>query len=312
MFLCIGTAKAAQVNPKKCQQAFFLLYRILDGGKSLEFVHRTETSQIPLAVLGFQGRLLVGVGGALRIYEIGKKKCLRKAEVEVSRNAIVQLHTQGDRIIAADNIDSVHYVVFKEPDNRLILFANDSVSRWCSATTMVDYDTIAGGDKFGNIWIVRCPQETSDLSDSDAAGGNLIHERPYLMGAAHRLDTICHFHIGDIPTSITKTTLMTGGRPVLVITGLMGSISLLIPFIAKEDVEFFTALEVQLRALDPPLAGRDHMVYRGYYCPPRAVIDGDLCERFMALSNDSQARVGAELDRDVSEIKAKIERIRPI
>lgn len=33
--------------------------------------------------MGFQGRLVAGVGKALRIYDIGKKKMLRKVENKV-------------------------------------------------------------------------------------------------------------------------------------------------------------------------------------------------------------------------------------
>jgi hypothetical protein len=39
---------------------------------------------VPLAVMAFQGRLVAGVGKALRIYDIGKKKLLRKVENKVS------------------------------------------------------------------------------------------------------------------------------------------------------------------------------------------------------------------------------------
>lgn len=38
---------------------------------------------MPLAVLGFQGRLVAGVGKALRLYDMGKKKLLRKVENKV-------------------------------------------------------------------------------------------------------------------------------------------------------------------------------------------------------------------------------------
>lgn len=38
---------------------------------------------VPLALLAFQGRLLAGVGKSLRIYDIGKKKLLRKVENKV-------------------------------------------------------------------------------------------------------------------------------------------------------------------------------------------------------------------------------------
>jgi splicing factor 3B subunit 3 len=44
---------------------------------------QTETDDVPTALLAFQGRLVAGVGKALRIYDLGKKKLLRKAENKV-------------------------------------------------------------------------------------------------------------------------------------------------------------------------------------------------------------------------------------
>ena len=38
---------------------------------------------VPLAFGEFQGRLLVGVGNLLRIYELGKKRLLKKCENKV-------------------------------------------------------------------------------------------------------------------------------------------------------------------------------------------------------------------------------------
>ena len=44
---------------------------------------QTETNDVPLAVLAFQGRLVAGVGKSLRLYDMGKKKLLRKVENKV-------------------------------------------------------------------------------------------------------------------------------------------------------------------------------------------------------------------------------------
>lgn len=44
---------------------------------------QTETDDVPLSLLAFQGRLVAGVGKALRLYDIGKKKLLRKVENKV-------------------------------------------------------------------------------------------------------------------------------------------------------------------------------------------------------------------------------------
>ena len=41
----------------------------------------------------------------------------------------------------------------------------------------------------------------------------------------------------------------------------------LLPFTSREDVDFFSHLEMHLRQDHPPLAGRDHMAFRGAYYP---------------------------------------------
>ena len=51
---------------------------------------QTETDDVPTALMAFQGRLCAGVGKALRLYEIGKKKLLRKAETKVWLDDVFQ------------------------------------------------------------------------------------------------------------------------------------------------------------------------------------------------------------------------------
>ena len=54
----------------------------------------------------------------------------------------------------------------------------------------------------------------------------------------------------------------------------------LLPFTSREDMDFFSHLEMHLRQEHPPLSGRDHMSYRSSYFPVKDVIDGDLCEQY--------------------------------
>lgn len=56
------------------------LYKFVDNGHKLELVHKTAVGGIPGALAAFKGRLLVGVGPILRLYDMGKKKLLRKSE----------------------------------------------------------------------------------------------------------------------------------------------------------------------------------------------------------------------------------------
>ncbi|KAL8746192.1 MAG: hypothetical protein Q9190_001745 [Brigantiaea leucoxantha] len=309
-FLVVGTGKDIVVSPRSFSAGFIYIYRFLEDGKELEFIHKTKVDQPPTALLGFQGRLLAGIGSELRIYDLGLKQLLRKCQAQVVPNLIVDLQTQGSRIIVSDVQESVVFAVYKYQDNLLIPFADDAVPRWSTCATMVDYETVAGGDKFGNLWLLRCPQKTSEEADEDGSGAHLMHERQYLQGAPNRLALMSHFYTQDIPTSIQKTSLVTGGRDVLLWTGLQGTLGILIPFVSREDVDFFQTLEQHLRSEDAPLAGRDHLIYRSYYVPVKGAIDGDLCERYSLLPNDKKQMIAGELDRSTREIERKIAEMR--
>lgn len=306
VFLVVGTGKDMIVSPRSSTAGFIHVYRFHEEGKELEFIHKTKVEEPPLALLSFQGRLLAGVGKDLRIYDLGMRQLLRKSQAEVSPNLIVGLQTQGSRIVVSDVQESITMVVYKFQENKLILFVDDTVARWTTCTTMVDYETVAGGDKFGNLWLLRCPPKASEEADEEGSGAHLQHERQYLQGAPHRLTLMAHNYQQDIPTSIVKTNLVAGGRDCLLWSGLQGTLGILIPFVSREDVDFFQTLEQHLRSEDAPLAGRDHLIYRSYYVPVKGVIDGDLCERYTLLPSDKKMMIAGELDRSVREIERKI------
>ncbi|KAK3692733.1 Pre-mRNA-splicing factor rse-1 [Podospora appendiculata] len=309
-FLVVGTGKDMVLNPRTFTEGYIHVYRFHEDGRDLEFIHKTKVEEPPMALVAFQGRLLAGVGKTLRIYDLGLKQLLRKSQAEVAPQLIVTLQTQGSRIIVGDVQQGLIYVTYKHESNRLIPFADDSINRWTSCTAMVDYESVAGGDKFGNLWIMRCPEKISAETDEPGSEVHLTHAREYLHGAPNRLNLMAHFYAQDLPTSICKTNLVVGGQEVLLWSGLQGTVGVFIPFVNREDVDFFQNLENHMRSEDAPLAGRDHLIYRGYYVPVKGAIDGDLCERFSLLPNDKKQMIAGELDRSVREIERKISDIR--
>ncbi|KAG8947907.1 pre-mRNA-splicing factor rse1 [Tulasnella sp. 419] len=308
--LVVGTAADTFVAPRSCRSGYLRVYKIGDNGRSLELLHKTEIDDVPLALLPFQGRLAAGVGKALRIYEIGKKKLLRKCENKSFPTAVVTLSTQGSRIIAGDMQESIFYVTYKAETNRLLIFADDTQPRWVTSHAMVDYDTIAAADKFGNIFVNRLEAHVSSQVDEDPTGAGILAEKPFLMGASYKTKLLVNFHVGDIVTSIHKVSLVAGGREVLLYTGLHGSIGVLVPFVSKEDVDFVSTLEQHMRGEAQSLIGRDMLSYRGYYTPVKAVVDGDLCERFALLPGTRQGSIAGDLDRTVGEVLKKLEALR--
>src|SRR3546814_1052915 len=74
------------------------------------------------------------------MYELGKKKLLRKAENRQFPTFIVRIHSQGDRIYVADAMESMHFVKYKRHENSFVIFADDTTPRFVTASTLLDYD----------------------------------------------------------------------------------------------------------------------------------------------------------------------------
>uniref|UniRef100_A0A3P8YGY9 Splicing factor 3B subunit 3 n=1 Tax=Esox lucius TaxID=8010 RepID=A0A3P8YGY9_ESOLU len=276
-YVLVGVARDMILNPRSVGGGFIYTYRLGGGGDKLEFMHKTPVEDVPLAIAPFQGRVLVGVGKLLRIYDLGKKKLLRKCENKHVPNLVTGIHTIGQRVIVTDVQESLFWVRYKRNENQLIIFADDTHPRWVTTACLLDYDTMASADKFGNISIA---------------------------------EVIMNYHIGETVLSLQKTTLIPGGSESLVYTTLSGGIGILVPFTSHEDHDFFQHLEMHMRSEFPPLCGRDHLSFRSYYFPVKNVIDGDLCEQFNSMDPHKQKSVAEELDRTPPEVSKKLEDIR--
>lgn len=314
-FCLIGVAKDYQLNPRRAEGGFIYTYRIhRSAGPAalvLELVHKTSLEEIPYAMCAFQGKVLVGVKNLLRLYDLGKKKLLRKSENKHIPNMVVGIQTYGDRIIVSDVQESVHFLRYRRAENQLVIFADDTTPRWVTVTCMLDFSTVAIADKFGNISIVRLPQNVNDNVDEDPTGTKSLWDRGLLSGASQKSECISVFHIGETILSIQKANLIPGGNDSLVYTTLSGTVGMLVPFSSHEDQDFFQHLEMHMRAENPPLAGRDHLAYRSSYYPVKNVIDGDLCEQYNTLDPAKLASIADELDgKTPAEVSKKLEDIR--
>lgn len=176
-FILVGVAKNLVLNPRECSGGTIHTYRLIEDGTKLDLMHVTPVEDVVHAMANFQGRVVVGVGKMLRIYDLGKKKLLRKCENKNLSNIIVSLSTLGNRIYVGDIQESYSFVRYKRSENQLIVFADDTIPRWVTATCVLDYDTVAGSDKFGNISIIRLPQGVSDEVDDDPTGVKSLWDR---------------------------------------------------------------------------------------------------------------------------------------
>jgi len=203
------------------------------------------------------------------------------------------------------------FVKYKSSENQFYTFADETTPRWLTSTVLIDYDTIGGGDKFGNFFISRLPSQISDEVEEDPTGSKFKFDQKNMNGAAHKLQPLINFHVGDIITSIQKTSLSSFGSEVLIYCTINGSIGIFLPIGSKEDVDFISHLEMFLRQENISLCGRDHLSYRSSFFPVKNVLDGDLCEQFSTLPYEKQKSIATDLgDKTPSQILKKLESLR--
>merc|ERR1719409_1175785 len=291
----VGTAKDMTLHPRTCAAGFIHAYKFTNNNTTLELLHKTQVEDVPYALCAFSGRLLAGVGKSLRIYELGQKKMLRKCQLLGLPTMAQSIHVaSATRLVVGDLAESFHWVKYKRAENALVLFADDPAPRWLTAACVVDVNTLAGADKFGNVFLLRLPQEVSDDVDDAQL---LTSGEGIVNGAPSKADPIVQFHVGDTITSLQKVVLGPGCAEVIVYTTLQGGIGALLPFTSKEDLELLQALEMHLRQEAPPLCGRDQLFFRSSYFPIKGVVDGDFCAFFNRLPPDEQRTIATDLDR---------------
>jgi len=77
VFLVVGTGKDVRLQPKSASAGYIHVYRLVEG-RQFQLLHKTQIDIVPSALCPFQGRLLVGAGKSLKIYDIGKKKSVEE------------------------------------------------------------------------------------------------------------------------------------------------------------------------------------------------------------------------------------------
>ncbi|KAJ2887655.1 hypothetical protein IWW38_005092, partial [Coemansia aciculifera] len=280
----------------RSERASVRLYRWADGGRALELVHVTPIEgEAPVrALLAFNGLLLAAAGAGLALYDVGKRRLLRKAAApNVAPHVICALSAHpthpAERVLVADVHASVLLVAFSPAARSFSVITSDSVPRHITALAPLDDGaTVVGGDKFGSLFVLR---------SKDGAG---------------KWRAEAEFHVGDIVTSLNVCALAPHARSVILYTTLLGAVYVAVPMVSQSDVNFFLSLESAMREIAPSLSGRDHLAYRSSFVPVKSVVDGDLCEAFLMLDEETMERVSDKVDRSVQDIVKKMEDMRSI
>lgn len=284
-------------------------YSISPQGTEFELLHVTACENIPRAMSAFEDRLAVGIGKSLRIYDLGKKKLLRKCESKRIANFISSISACGNRLFVSDIEESFTCMKYRKEENVLTVFADDTYPRWIVSAGLVDKNCIAGGDKFGNICILSLPKDVNDDLDDDPSGTKSLWDRGWLGGTSQKVENVATIHLGEIVSSIQRTALTPGRADCIVYTTICGTLGALIPFSFKDEFEFFQTLEWHLRSQDENLCGRNHLSFCSMFFPVKNIVDGDICQLFSLLDSKVQNKIAEDMEMEAGDINMKIDQI---
>jgi splicing factor 3B subunit 3 len=304
-YVIVGTATALSLSPRRAISTALRTYRVClvdDGGEAamdeggsaapaaaspgsrwtlqLEHVTPIDDALIPGALIPFAGRVLVGAGNKLCLFDLGQKKLLRKCELPGLPSFVTCLASSLDRVFVGDAAESIIVVRYRRAENAFVIFADEPISRWCTAITLLDHDTIAVGDRFGTIAVLRIPEGANDDAGEVPVTGR-SGDKLALNGAPFKLTTLAQFYCGGAVTSLSRGALSEGGLDVVLYSTAAGALGVLAPLLSKDAVDFFMHLEMYLRATESiSVIGRDHLMWRSYFAPVMVRDSGGCASHF--------------------------------
>ena len=99
------------------------------------------------------------------------------------------LQTVGDRAYIGDMMQSIQIVRYDATSNKLVLIANDPSPRPIVCQELLDWNTVAVGDKFGNVSVLRLPRGT-DTTAVDLSGQRALWDSSRI-DTTPRLELLC-------------------------------------------------------------------------------------------------------------------------
>lgn len=97
-FVCVGVVRNYKYKPTRSFEEAFIHVYGWNADNKLIFLHSTAVEDITFALHGWREKILAGVGGSIRLYEIGKKKLLKKAEIKGFSSPVNSINSDGERI----------------------------------------------------------------------------------------------------------------------------------------------------------------------------------------------------------------------
>lgn len=248
-----------------------------------QIMHKTPLPEKAHCLENFQDKVLVPMACQVILYDLGSTQLLKRSVTDLSTLTLTNITTcvaddEGKfRIAIGDNKESVVLLKY-DPDNNLFIpLVDDIVKRQVVALQFLDYNTVIGSDRFGNIFVLRVPQKwVPHLDDESWETLQSIKKRDNEQGPVNLNECVCHWEMtnqaytGDIVVRL-QVVRRDSPRPLVIYVGLQGSVGALLPLVTEPEIKSRKWKSVSK--------------LKAYYNPSKAVAD---CDRREPGSGDDE------------------------
>ena len=312
-FLVVSITENHNILKNTYKNSYINFYGIQKDPITFKFLHKTDLKELCTAFFPYKSKILLGVGGYIRLYQIGKNQLLKKCEFKKKYRIITNIRVINSRIFITDASDSVHMLIYNEKENQFYEIADDILPRYTNSFEILDFHTVCLSDKFGNFVVLRLPQSAEEEFNEDFSNYKMSWEIGYLNGAPVKFTEIACFYYVNCITSVQSVSSGFNSKDLILTGDVEGSIKALLPFDYKAQLDFFKHLEIFLRNPEfkrKNLTGRNHVVFRSYYGSSKGIVDGDFCEEFLGLGKERREEVCKGLEVREREVLDMFEEVR--
>lgn len=284
-----------------------LVFTIEDG--QLRLVSETATKGVVYTLACMDGLLLAGVNTSVVLYEWiadeeeDTKSRLTERYLYRGNTCVQFIKVQGRYVLVADMMRSISVLAHEPAENSLEEVARDYGSNYMTACEILEPDVYLGAEMSSNLFVCKRNVEAKDEDDRA------------------RLLVTGRFHVGEFVNCISRGALvinpMVDNEPRISPSHLFGTVNGVIGVVAplnREQYIWLQSLEDAILKLTQGLGvgGLRHSDWRAFEnelhtYKRKGIIDGDLVEHYLELSEEDMAKVAKQMKMDVTSLYERVE-----
>eukprot|EP01126_Amoeba_proteus_P030505 TRINITY_DN3014_c0_g1_i10.p1 TRINITY_DN3014_c0_g1~~TRINITY_DN3014_c0_g1_i10.p1 ORF type:complete len:1099 (-),score=193.96 TRINITY_DN3014_c0_g1_i10:112-3408(-) len=302
-YFVVGTAYVLP-NEDEPTKGRILVFSVIDNKLRLEA--ETTVRGAVYSIKDFNGKILAGVNSKIQLFkwtetEDSVRELTNECE-HVGHILVLYLDTRGDFILVGDLMKSITLLVYSPVDSVIKEVARDYSRNWMTSVCMIDDDNFIGAENSYNLFTLR--KNSDSISQEE-------RERLVITG---------EYHLGELVNCIRHGSLvmkMPEGEGLNIPTLLFGTVNGVIGVVGilnHEQYTLFLRLQDCLNKVIKGVGGFLHSEWRCFSnerktCPSKGLIDGNMIESFLELSDEQMTVVAKEMDISVEELVKIVENI---